>query len=126
MYSINEIAAICNVTAHTLRFYEKEGLLPFVGRNSAGNRVFSDQDLVILKLICCLKNTGMPIKEIKKYIEMLMEGGDTLEARRDMMLAHRKEVLRQMDELKKNLNIIDLKVAFYDSHKDKVGFLGEH
>jgi DNA-binding transcriptional MerR regulator len=124
MYSINEVAAICDVTAHTLRFYDKEGLLPFIGRNGAGNRIFTEQDLGIVKLICCLKNTGMPIKEIRKYIEMAMEGGDTVEARRDMILAHRKEVVRQIDELKKNLTIIDLKVAFYDSYK--VGFHGEH
>lgn len=124
MYSINEVATICDVTAHTLRFYDKEGLLPFVGRNGAGNRVFSDRDLDIVKLICCLKNTGMPIKEIKNYIEMAMKGENTVETRRDMILTHRKEVLRQIDELKKNLNIIDLKVAFYDSYK--FGFHGEH
>ncbi|MGG1550953.1 MerR family transcriptional regulator [Paenibacillus ferrarius] len=117
MYSINEVATICDVTAHTLRFYDKEGLLPFVGRNGAGNRIFTDQDVVIIKVICCLKNTGMPIKEIKRYIEMLMEGEHTAKKRRQMLLDHRKEVLRQMDELKKNLNILDLKVAFYDSGK---------
>ncbi|WP_379137844.1 MerR family transcriptional regulator [Paenibacillus sp. sgz500958] len=124
MYSINEVAAICDVTAHTLRFYDKEGLLPFVGRNDAGNRIFSDQDLGLIKLICCLKNTGMPIKEIKRYIEMLMEGEHTAEMRRQMILSQRKEVLRQMDELKKNLNILDLKAAFYDSYK--VGLQSEH
>ncbi|MFH5183338.1 MerR family transcriptional regulator [Paenibacillus sp. TAB 01] len=117
MYSINEVAVICDLTAHTLRFYDKEGLLPFVGRNEAGNRVFSERDLDLVKLICCLKNTGMPIKEIRKYITMAMEGEETLEARRDIIISHRKEVLRQIDDLKKNLNIIDLKVAYYDSYK---------
>ncbi|MFB5676907.1 MerR family transcriptional regulator [Paenibacillus terreus] len=124
MYSINEVAAMCDVTAHTLRFYDKEGLLPFVGRNGAGNRIFSERDLGIVKFICCLKNTGMPIKEIKKYIEMAMAGEETAETRRDMILEHRKEVLRQIDELKKSLTILDLKVAFYDSYKD--GFHGEY
>ncbi|WP_054941144.1 MerR family transcriptional regulator [Paenibacillus ihuae] len=116
MYSINEVATICDVTAHTLRFYDKEGLLPFVGRNGAGNRIFSDGDLVLIKVICCLKNTGMPIKDIKKYIELIMEGDTTKETRRSIMIEHRKEVLRQIDELKKNLNIIDLKVALYDTN----------
>jgi DNA-binding transcriptional MerR regulator len=116
MYSINEVAAICDVTAHTLRFYDKEGLLPFVGRNGAGNRIFSDGDLLLVKVICCLKNTGMPIKDIKKYIELIMDGDATRGTRRSMMIEHRKEVLRQMDELKKNLNIIDLKVAMYDTN----------
>ncbi|WP_240479815.1 MerR family transcriptional regulator [Paenibacillus wynnii] len=116
MYSINEVATICDVTAHTLRFYDKEGLLPFVGRNGAGNRIFSDGDLVLVKVICCMKNTGMPIKDIRTYIELLMEGDTTKETRRSIMIEHRKEVLRQMDELKKNLNIIDLKVALYDTN----------
>lgn len=124
MYTINEVAVICDVTAHTLRFYDKEGLLPFIGRSPSGNRVFTERDLDLIKLICCLKNTGMSIKEIRNYIEMAMQGEDTVEVRRDMILAHRKEVLRQIDDLKKNLNIIDLKVAFYDSYK--IGFNMEH
>ncbi|TSB47776.1 MerR family transcriptional regulator [Alkalicoccobacillus porphyridii] len=117
MYSINEVAKICDMTAHTLRFYDKEGLLPFVGRNDAGNRVFTEQDVGLIKFICCLKNTGMPIKEIKLYIEKALEGENTAEMRRDMILKHRKEVQRQIDELKKSMTIIDLKVAFYDSYK---------
>ena len=116
MYSINEVAAICEVTAHTLRFYDKEGLMPFVGRNGAGNRIFSEGDLLLVKVICCLKNSGMPIKEIRTYIELVMEGDSTRDTRRGMMIAHRKEVLRQMEELKKSLNIIDLKVAMYETH----------
>lgn len=116
MYSINEVAALCGVTAHTLRFYDKEGLLPFVGRNAAGKRIFSEGDLLLIKVICCLKNTAMPIKDIKRYIELIMEGDSTKDTRRSMMIEHRKEVLRQMDELKKNLNIIDLKVALYETN----------
>jgi DNA-binding transcriptional MerR regulator len=116
MYTINDVATICDVTTHALRFYDKEGLLPFVGRNAAGHRLFTEQDLELIKLICCLKNTGMQIKEIKKYINLGMEGEETIELRREMMIEHRKEVLRQIDELKKNLNIIGLKVTFYDSY----------
>ncbi|CDN41492.1 Uncharacterized HTH-type transcriptional regulator HI_0186 [Paenibacillus sp. P22] len=118
MYTIHEVAEICDLSAHTLRFYDKEGLLPFVGRNKSGNRVFTEQNLEMVKLICCLKNTGMPIKEIKSYMDMFMEGPGTMETRKEMMIAHGKEVQRQIAELKKNLNIINLKVAFYDSNKD--------
>jgi len=117
LYSINEVASMCDITAHTLRYYDKEGLLPFVERNSAGNRTFSARDVEIVKLICCLKNTGMPIKAISKYISMLMQGEETIEARREMMINHRKEVLKQMNELKLNLNIINLKIKYYDSHE---------
>ena len=113
MYTINEVAELCDVTAHTLRFYDKEGLLPFVSRNKAGNREFSEQALDLVKLICCLKNTAMPVKEIKAYIDLLMSGEQTVESRKQIMLDHRKAVMQQINNLKKNLTIIDLKVAYY-------------
>ena len=115
MYTINEIAKICDISAYTLRFYDKEGLLPFISRNKAGNREFNDKDLEFIKLICCLKNTGMQIKEIKQYIDLCMQGPETSDLRKKTMLDHRKDILKQIDDLKKNLNIIDLKIAFYES-----------
>jgi DNA-binding transcriptional MerR regulator len=115
MYTINEVANICNISPHTIRFYDKEGLLPFVSRNSTGNRQFSDSDLNVIKLICCLKNTGMQVKEIRRYIDLVMQGTGTSPQRKQIMIEHRKEVINQIDNLKKNLNIIDLKIALYDS-----------
>lgn len=115
MYTINEVADICSISPYTIRFYDKEGLLPFVSRNSTGNRQFNDSDLTMIKLICCLKNTGMPIKEIRKYIDLAMQGIETNDQRKQIMIEHRKEVLKQIDDLKKNLNIIDLKIALYDT-----------
>ncbi|AGF58744.1 MULTISPECIES: MerR family transcriptional regulator [Clostridium] len=115
MYTINEVANICNISPYTIRFYDKEGLLPFVSRNSTGNRQFSDSDLNVVKLICCLKNTGMQVKEIRRYIDLVMQGVETNGQRKQIMIDHRKEVIKQIDDLKKNLNIIDLKIALYDS-----------
>lgn len=116
MYTINEVANICNISPYTIRFYDKEGLLPFVSRNNTGNRQFSDSDLNVVKLICCLKNTGMQIKEIRRYIELAMQGVETSAQRKQIMIDHRKEVINQIDNYKKNLNIIDLKIALYDSN----------
>ncbi|MDF2593660.1 MAG: transcriptional regulator, MerR family [Clostridia bacterium] len=115
MYTINEVANICDISPHTIRFYDKEGLLPFVSRNSTGNRQFSDSDLNVVKLICCLKNTGMQVKEIRRYIDLAMQGTETSAQRKQIMINHRKEVIKQIDNLKKNLNIINLKIALYDS-----------
>ncbi|MBB3113931.1 DNA-binding transcriptional MerR regulator [Paenibacillus phyllosphaerae] len=118
MYTIHEVAEKCDLSVHTIRFYDKEGLLPFVTRNKSGNREFSEQSLELIRLICCLKNTGMPIKEIKQYVDLIVEGDSTSGVRRQVMVDHRKEVVRQMNELKKNLNLIDLKISHYDSkHK---------
>lgn len=114
-YSISQVAEKFNLTPHTIRYYDKEGLLPFIDRTKAGNREFSDSDLDWLKLICCLKNTGMPIKQIKQYIQWCLQGDDTLEIRRQMFLDHRKEVLKQMEDLKENLKTIDYKLSLYDT-----------
>lgn len=115
MYSINEIAKLCDLSVYTIRFYDKEGLLPFVTRSKAGNRQFSENDLDMIKLICCLKNSGMAIKDIKRYIDLFMEGDSTAPCRKQMMIDHRKSILSQIGDLKKQLSIIELKIAFYDS-----------
>ncbi|PPK80555.1 DNA-binding transcriptional MerR regulator [Lacrimispora xylanisolvens] len=116
MYTINEVSKICDISVYTIRFYDKEGLLPFVTRNSTGNRQFSEGDLDVLKLICCLKNTGMQVKEIKQYIDLCMQGEGTAPERRQIMVNHRKSILRQIDDMKKNLTIVNLKISFYDSY----------
>lgn len=113
--TIKEAALRLNLTPHTIRYYDKEGLLPFVERDSAGNRIFSENDMDWLSLICCLKNTGMPIKQIKEYIEWCLDGDETLEIRKQMLLRHRQEVLRQIDELKHNLEKIDYKISHYNT-----------
>jgi Predicted transcriptional regulators len=114
-YTISQVAEKFNLTAHTIRYYDKEGLLPFVDRSKAGNREFSNSDLDWLRVICCLKNTGMPIRQIKQYLEWCLQGDDTLEIRRQMFIDHRQEVLKKMEDLKENLKTIDYKLQFYDT-----------
>lgn len=114
-YSIAEVAEKTNLTPHTLRYYEKEGLLPFVDRSDTGNRDFKDKDMEWLELICCLKNTGMSIKQIKEVIALCLKGDDTLEIRREIFISHREEVLSQIEELHKNLDKINCKINYYDS-----------
>ncbi|MFZ7101423.1 MAG: MerR family transcriptional regulator [Peptococcaceae bacterium] len=123
MYSINDVAKICNLSPYTIRFYDKEGLLPFISRNKSGNREFSETGLDLVKLICCLKNTGMPIKKIKQYIDLCMQGPETVEQRKEIMKVHRRDILRQIDDLKKNLNIVDLKIAFYNTDEGANAFI---
>lgn len=114
-YSIGEAAKRLNISAHTLRFYDKVGLLPFVGRNRAGNREFVDADMRLLETILCLKSTGMKLKEIKQYINWVMDGPDTVKFRKMLMMKHRDSVTRQAQELKKNLGLINIKLKIYES-----------
>jgi DNA-binding transcriptional MerR regulator len=116
VYSINEIAKVCDLSVYTIRFYDKEGLLPFVTRSKTGNRQFSESDLEMIRLICCLKNSGMPVKDIRRYIDLFMAGDATAPCRKQMMIDHRKSILDQIGNLKKQLSIIELKIAFYDSY----------
>lgn len=114
-YTIKQAAEKVNLTTHTLRYYDREGLLPFVRRDGAGNRIFTDSDLDWLGLICCLKNTGMPIKQIGIYIQWCMEGDSSLGSRLDLLLKHREAVLQQMNVLRQNLEKINYKIEHYNT-----------
>lgn len=115
IYTINEVASIFDISAYTIRFYDKEGLLPFVARNKSGHREFTESDVNFFKIICCLKNTGMQIKDIKKYIDLCMEGTDTIDVRKKLLMEHRKKIIKQIGVLKGNLGLIDSKIEIYKS-----------
>lgn len=112
-YTINEVAIKFGLSTHTLRYYDKEGLMPFIGRTKSGNRVFSEADLNWVKMVCCLKDTGMQIKEIKQYADLCLQGMNTINERKEMLVDHRQHVLKQMEQLKNNLDLIDSKIAVY-------------
>jgi DNA-binding transcriptional MerR regulator len=114
-YTIKQAAEKVNLTAHTLRFYDREGLLPFVSRDQTGNRIFTDSDIEWLGLICCLKNTGMSIKQIGIYIHWCMEGDCSLQSRLDLLIKHRERVIQQMNELNQSLEIINYKIDHYNT-----------
>lgn len=77
VYTVGEMAKLLGVTASTLRYYDKEGLLPFVERSSGGIRMFQESDIEWLQVIGCMKKAGMSIKDIRQYIEMALQGDDT-------------------------------------------------
>lgn len=112
-YSIGEVAKMMGFSAHTLRYYEKEGLLPFVRKSSSGLRVFSDEDIGWLVLIECLKGTGMPLKDIKQYIDWCQEGDTTLGKRLEMFKSQKAKLEEQMAQLQKYMEKINYKIAYY-------------
>ena len=91
-YTIKEAARMMGVAPSTIRYYDKEGLLPFVGRLASGYRFFTEKDLATLRMIDCLKKTGMPIKKIRQFSEWLAQGDGTLPQRYEMFLDRRREV----------------------------------
>ncbi len=114
-YSIGQVAQKMGISAYTLRYYDKEGLLPFVARSSSGVRVFQEDDFAWLRLIECLKTSGLSIKEIKQYIDWYMEGDSTLEQRRQLFYLRKAAVEKQMEALQKTLNAVSYKCWFYDT-----------
>lgn len=113
-YTIKEVSEKTGLSIYTLRYYDKEGLLPFVERSDTGIRQFTDADLEWLSTICCLKDTGMPLKEIKEYIDLFLEGTSTLETRRQIFIDHRVRLLKKIEELEKNLEMVEHRIQFYD------------
>lgn len=114
-YTIKEVAEKTGLSIYTLRFYDKQGLLPFVSRDTSGYRAFTDGDLLLLHTICCLKDTGMAIRDIRTYIAAVMVGPSSIPQRRALMAHHRETILRQQAELAQNLQEIDRKLAIYES-----------
>ncbi|CEI71821.1 MULTISPECIES: MerR family transcriptional regulator [Romboutsia] len=112
-YTIKEVAQKYNLSPHTLRYYEKEGLLPFIERNEQGNRIFKDTDLEWLNLICCLRNTHMPISKIKEYVNLCIEGPDTICQREDILLKHKKYIEDEIKNFNSSLKIVNNKINFY-------------
>jgi len=114
-YTIGKVAELSNLSVHTLRYYDKEGLLPFVKRTQSGIRKFDDADLDGLKIVECLKKTGMPLKEIKQFLDWCRKGDETLPQRRDMFYERRTVVMEQMAELQKILDTINFKCWYYET-----------
>lgn len=117
-YTIGEVAKQLNLSVYALRYYDKEGLMPFVERTASGIRSFKESDISALKIIECLKATGMPIKEIKHFIDWCSDGDATLQKRYDMFMEHKALVEAQMEELKKTMAVIDHKYQYYQAALD--------
>jgi len=114
-YSIGEVANATGITISTLRYYDREGLFPTIERTSGGIRVFSDTEIETIKIIECLKTSGMPIKDIKQFLNWCQEGDTSLQKRRDMFYDRLEVVTKQMEELQKTMDIIKYKCWYYDT-----------
>lgn len=116
-YTVGEMAKKLGVSPSTLRYYDKEGLLPFVARSEGGIRIFQDSDLEWLHIISCLKATGMQIKDIRSFIYLCMQGDETIDARLSLFQKRKAEVERQMAELQDTLDTITFKCWYYETAK---------
>ncbi len=108
-YTVGEMAKILHVAPSTLRYYDKEGLLPFVERSSGGIRLFKDSDFEWLSITECMKQTGMPMT----FIDLCMAGNSTLSERLNLIRRQQKVVHAQMAQLQSTLDMLDCKEWYY-------------
>ncbi|MGM9635844.1 MAG: MerR family transcriptional regulator [Candidatus Avispirillum sp.] len=117
LYTVGEMAKRLGVPPSTLRYYDKEGLLPFVERSSSGIRMFKDSDFEWLQVIGCLKKAGMSLAEIRCFIEMAMRGDSTIDERLSLIVRRKQAVMRQIEELHETLETLEFKQWFYETAK---------
>jgi DNA-binding transcriptional MerR regulator len=111
--TIADAAKASGVSAHALRYYERAGLLDPIDRNGSGHRRYRDEDLERIRFLMKLRATGMPIREVRRYAELMKLGEDTNAERLALLEAHREAVLAQLEETAKNLDLIEWKINFY-------------
>ncbi|MFF2192548.1 MerR family transcriptional regulator [Streptomyces sp. NPDC058157] len=112
-YTISEVEARTGLTQHTLRWYERIGLMPHVDRSHSGQRRFSDKDLHWLAFVGKLRATGMSVADMVRYAELVREGDHTVDERRALLERTRREVLARVAELTDALDVLDFKIAMY-------------
>lgn len=114
-YSIGQVASATNISISTLRYYDREGMFPNMERSDGGIRVFSEKEVNAIKVIECLKASGMSIKDIKRFLDWCQEGDTSLQKRRDIFHERHEEVVKQMEALQKTMNTIKFKCWYYDT-----------
>ena len=112
-YTPQQMVELTGVSVHTLRYYEKIGLLDPVDRAESGHRRYTEADLTRMNFLKRLRATGMPISQMQHYVALFRDGDDTMRERREMLEAHRQEVLAQIDALQDTLDLLDGKIERY-------------
>jgi DNA-binding transcriptional MerR regulator len=116
--TITDAARASGVSAHTLRYYERARLLDPIDRNGSGHRRYRDADLERIRFLTKLRSTGMPIREVRRYAELMKRGEDTNGERMALLEAHRESVLARLAETKQSLELIEWKINYYRERLD--------
>lgn len=114
-YSIGQVAGELGITIDTIRYYDKAGLLPFVKRNSIGRREFSDNDVHLMRTIICLKNAGVSVADISKFIKLRLIGDRTLDDRYQLLKQHERNLRQQISDLQDTMSYLKYKEWYYET-----------
>lgn len=111
--SIKEAAVETNLSAHTLRYYERIGLLPSIARDANGQRQYTAENLGAISILLKLRATGMPIGVMQRFVQLLETGDSAVPERRALLEAHQRAVRANIAELETNLQAIETKISTY-------------
>lgn len=112
--TIAEVSKKYGLTADTLRYYERIGLLPTVNRNSSGNRDYTQEDCRWVQFIKCMRSAGLSIETLIEYVSLFQQGNATTETRKELLLEQRKQIFEKIEELQGTLEYLDKKIDGYE------------
>lgn len=115
MYTIKEVAEMTEVSEHTLRFWAKNGFIPEIIRDKNNIRLFGEKSLGWVKIVKCLRNVGVDLKSVKKYIDLCLIGDSTIKERYEIILETKQKALEQMKDLQKQLSLLEYKEQYYQN-----------
>lgn len=113
-YTVKDVAENLGLSTYAVRYYENSGLIPFVDRTDGNIRMFSDYSASWLRLVHCLRRTGLPIEGVKRYVEMCLEGDSTVPERAKIIFEQEKRLSAQLKELRGQMKILKYKKAHYE------------
>ena len=112
--TISEVSKKCDISADTLRYYEKVGLISFVNRTSGGLRDYKEEDCKQIMFVKCMRSAGLSIEVLQKYFELFKKGKRTLKTRRDLLAKERENLQMRFKEMQETLKRLDYKISVYD------------
>ncbi|RCW48393.1 MerR family transcriptional regulator [Paenibacillus prosopidis] len=111
---MTEVSTKFEISQDTLRYYERIGLIPPVNRNKSGIRDYTEEDLRWVEFIKCMRNAGLPIEVLIEYVGLFQKGDETLEARKELLIEQRTQLLIRMEDMKKVFERLDYKIERYE------------
>jgi len=112
---IAQVSEKYDISADTLRYYERIGLLPSVNRTDSGIRDFNELDIRRVEFIRCMRSAGLPIDVLIEYMELVQQGDATIEARKEILVTQREQLASRMSEMQQTLDLLDYKISVYEN-----------
>ena len=112
--TIKEVCNQFDISADTLRYYERVGVIPKVKRTKGGIRDYSEEDISWVENAICMRSAGVPVEMLIEYVKLYQEGDNTLEVRRDLLIEARVEVQNKIDQYVETLNKLNFKISRYE------------